>query len=326
MNTDQLDLELIPGIGPHTARMLKNQGLNLALLRTMPVQELEEKYGIPMHNAEKYHQFIGMNTGWFENANSILKRKRSQKTITFGTHELDDAFFIPEFSMGGIRNGETYEFFGPFSSGKTQLCHQLAVTCQLPVDLGGINKKVIYIDTEGTFSPSRILQIANSLKSEYNWNKSTEKILEDIIVAKADSSDNQQSIIEKLLHLIGEKPNDYGLLIVDSVTSHFRGEYARKNIIDRQQVLNYHLNTLQRIANSYGLSIVVTNQVQNNPNQFFGENTIAIGGNIIGHWANTRCSLRKMKSNKRLLKIIDSSVFEERECIFSITKDGVKIS
>ena len=52
------------------------------------------------------------------------------------------------------------EAFGEFRCGKTQVCHTLCVTSQLPVEEGGANGKVIYIDTEGTFRPSKIIKIA----------------------------------------------------------------------------------------------------------------------------------------------------------------------
>jgi DNA repair protein RAD51 len=60
----------------------------------------------------------------------------------------------------GIETGSITEMFGEFRTGKTQLCHQLCVTCQLPLDQGGGEGKALYIDTEGTFRPQRLLAIA----------------------------------------------------------------------------------------------------------------------------------------------------------------------
>jgi hypothetical protein len=61
---------------------------------------------------------------------------------------------------GGIETGSLTEIFGEFRTGKTQLCHTLCVTCQLPLDQGGGEGKALYIDTEGTFRPQRLVTIA----------------------------------------------------------------------------------------------------------------------------------------------------------------------
>ena len=61
---------------------------------------------------------------------------------------------------GGMETGSVTEMYGEFRTGKTQLCHTLCVTCQLPLDQGGAEGKAMYIDTEGTFRPTRLVQIA----------------------------------------------------------------------------------------------------------------------------------------------------------------------
>ncbi|MHA2252214.1 MAG: DNA repair and recombination protein RadA, partial [Candidatus Kariarchaeaceae archaeon] len=194
-------------------------------------------------------------------------------------------------------------------------------------DQGGLGKKAIYLDTEGTFSPSRITQMAEFFRMEKNFSKSTRDILKDIRYARVKNSDMQQAICLKLLDILGQHPEQYGVLIVDSISAHFRAEYSgRGTLAERQQTLNHHLSILKRIANVYGLAIIVTNQVLSNPAQFFGDPTTAVGGNIIGHWANTRCYLRKSKGEKRIFRIIDSPVLPEIDAVFSITGDGIVTS
>lgn len=61
---------------------------------------------------------------------------------------------------GGIETGSITEVFGEFRTGKTQLAHTLCVTCQMAVTDGGAEGKAIYIDTEGSFRPSRLQAIA----------------------------------------------------------------------------------------------------------------------------------------------------------------------
>ncbi len=322
---EEQSLEDIEGVGPTTAKSLREKGMNFHLLETTPVKELESRFGITQNSAVKYQNAIAESKGgYFQSAFEIMEKRKISDTFTFGAESLDNLFFIPELGKSGIREGESYEFFGSFRSGKSQLCHQLCVTVQLPKELGGIGKKAIYIDTEGTFSPTRIIQMATRLKNETGWDKPLDDILGDIMYARAKNSDMQQGIALKLLEILGNQKNDFGLVIVDSVTAHFRAEYSgRGTLADRQQTLNHHLSILHRIADTYNLSIVVTNQVQANPAQFFGDPTTAVGGNIMAHWATTRCYIRKSKGEKRVIKIFDSPVLGENETVFEITEHGI---
>ncbi|MCY3412519.1 MAG: DNA repair and recombination protein RadA [Candidatus Heimdallarchaeota archaeon] len=325
---EEKSLEDIEGIGPTTAKSLREKGMNIHLLETTPVKELEERFGITQNSAIKYQSAIAdSHGGYFTSALAVMEKQKVSNTFTFGAESLDNLFFIPELGKGGVREGETYEFFGSFRSGKSQLCHQLCVSVQLPKEMGGLGKKAIYIDTEGTFSPTRISQMGNRMIEEKGWNKSLNDILSDVMYARAKNSDMQQGVAMKLLEILGEHPDEYGLVIVDSVTAHFRAEYAgRGTLADRQQTLNHHLSVLHRIADTYNLAIVVTNQVQANPAQFFGDPTTAVGGNIMGHWAQTRCYLRKSKGEKRVIRIYDSPVLGENEAVFEITGNGILTS
>ncbi|OLS23448.1 MAG: DNA repair and recombination protein RadA [Candidatus Heimdallarchaeota archaeon LC_2] len=325
---ESYSLEDIEGIGPTTAKALREKGMNFALLETTPVRELEARYGITANTAQKYQAVvIDTKGGFFTDAFAIMNKQQSSRTVTFGADSVDNLFSIPELNSTGLREGETYEFFGAFRSGKSQLCHQICVTVQLPEEKGGLGKKAIFLDTEGTFSPSRLTQIATRIKLEKNWDKSVEDILKDIVYARVKNSDSQQAIAHKLLEYLGNRPGEFGLLVLDSVSAHFRAEYAgRGTLAERQQTLNYHLSILHRIADTYGLIIAVTNQVQSNPAQFFGDPTNAVGGNIMGHWAGTRCYLRKSKGERRIIKIYDSPVLPENEAVFEITESGVMSS
>ncbi len=324
----EIDLEDIEGIGPTTARSLREKGMSIGLLETTPVKELEERYGLTANAAMRYQTFIveTIRGGLFTTGLEVLERMQQSETFTFGAETLDKLTFVEELGNGGIRRGETYEFFGSFRSGKSQICHQLAVTVQLPPEMGGLGKKAIYIDTEGTFSPSRIVQIANRFRDK-GWGKDVNDVLRDVLYARAKNSDNQQVAVIKLLEFLGKHPDEYGIVIVDSVTAHFRAEYAgRGTLAERQQILNAHLNSLHRLADTYNVAVVVTNQVQANPAQFFGDPTTAVGGNIMGHWAGTRFYLRKSKGEKRVIKVFDSPVLPESEAVFEITGQGIQSS
>ncbi|MHA2250808.1 MAG: DNA repair and recombination protein RadA [Candidatus Kariarchaeaceae archaeon] len=321
---EEMSLEDIEGIGPTTAKTLRDKGMNFKLLETTPVKELEELYGLTEVTAKKYQNFIADSSGWFTDAYTFMSKQKEVEVFTLGAESLDNLLTIPELDTSGIRAGESYEFFGAFRSGKSQLCHQICVTVQLPKELGGIGKKAIYLDTEGTFSPTRIAHVAARLAREKGWEKPVDDVMKDIMYARVKNSDMQQAVVFKLLEFLGEHKNEYGVLIVDSVSAHFRAEYSgRGTLAERQQTLNHHLSVLHRIAETYNLAIIVTNQVQANPAQFFGDPTQAVGGNIIGHWANTRCYLRKSKGEKRVIRIFDSPVLAELEAVFEITEEGI---
>jgi DNA repair protein RadA len=322
---EEISLEDLPGVGKSTADMLREKGLNVYLLETTPIRELEEKYGITTSAAKKYKASLKDLRGGIEfiNAYEILEKQKEAPSFSYGIKSLDALTTIEELNVSGVRLGETIEMFGPFRSGKSQLCHQLCVTVQLPTELGGVNKKAVFIDTEGTFSPSRIKAIHAKLQKELGWEKKFEDVLRDITYARAYNSDHQMSLVERLLELFYNHKDEYGFVALDSATAHFRAEYAgRGTLAERQQTINYHLGILGRLADTYNVAVAITNQVQSNPAAFFGDPTQAIGGNILGHWAITRFYLRKSKGEKRIIRIYDSPYLPESEAVFAITPEG----
>jgi len=214
---------------------------------------------------------------------------------------------------------ETHHFISAegFILHNTQLAHQLSVNVQLPLEKGGLDKAAIYIDTEGTFRPERIVQMAEALGLE------PKKILSRIHYARAYNSDHQMFLTEQSPEII--RKYDVGLIVIDSLTGHFRAEYTgREMLASRQQKLNKHLHTLQRIADVYNCAIFVTNQVMSRPDVLFGDPTQPIGGHILAHVPQTRIYLRKSKENRRIARLVDSPYLPEGEAIFLITTNGIR--
>jgi len=218
---------------------------------------------------------------------------------------------------GGLETQSITEFYGEFGSGKTQLAHQLAVNIQLPEDKGGLESHAVFIDTENTFRPERIKQMASALGLD------PEKILSGIHIARAFNSDHQMLLVDRANDLAKEFP--IKLLIVDSLTAHFRAEYiGRGALSDRQQKLNIHMHALQRFADVNNSIVYVTNQVQTNPGIMFGDPTRPIGGNIVAHTATYRVYIKKSKGEKRIARLVDSPNLPEREVVISVTEEGVR--
>lgn len=199
----------------------------------------------------------------------------------------------------------------------TQICFQLAVNATMPYDRGGLEGEVVMIDTENTFRPERIVQMATALDVDPT------ETLQKIHVARAFNSHHQMLLVEKAMELSQDK--QIRLMIVDSLTAHFRAEYiGRGALAERQQALNKHMHDLLRFSDLNNAVIAVTNQVAAKPDAFFGDPTRPIGGHIVGHTATFRLYLRKSKGGKRIARLIDSPNLPEAEAVITISGEGIR--
>ncbi|MEM3654882.1 MAG: DNA repair and recombination protein RadA [Candidatus Micrarchaeia archaeon] len=217
-----------------------------------------------------------------------------------------------------IPNGHT--FIGgniPTLLHNTQVGFQLAVNVQKPEGQGGLGGKVLFIDSEATFRPERIRQIAEAQGMD------PDQVLKNIHVARAMNSDHQILLIEKADELI--KKENIKLIIVDSLTSQFRSDYVGRGALgERQQKLNRHIRALQRLADTYNVAVYITNQVMDNPAILFGDPTTPIGGHVLAHQSTYRVYVRRGKEEKRIARLIDSPNMPEGECVFKVTPEGIR--
>ena len=213
----------------------------------------------------------------------------------------------------------THSFVGgnlPTVLHNTQICHQLAVNCAKPVEEGGLDAHTIMIDTEQTFRPERITQMSEAAEMD------PDEVLKRIHVARAFNSHHQMLLLEKAFEVAREIP--VRLLVVDSLTAHFRAEYiGRGALAERQQMLNKHMHDMLRFGDVHNAVIAVTNQVAAKPDAFFGDPTRPIGGHIVGHTATFRIYLRKSKGGKRIARLIDSPNLPEAEAVFQVCEAGI---
>jgi DNA repair protein RadA len=318
-------LEDLPGVGPATAEKLKEAGFgSIEAIAVSSSSELASIAEIGESTAQKIINAarLAADVGGFETGDIVLERRKLVGKLSFGTKAFDDLM------GGGVESQAITEFYGEFGSGKTQVGHQMAVNVQLPLEEGGLGGSVIIIDTENTFRPERITQMVMGLSAKKGKNYDPEDFLKNIHVAKAYNS-NHQILLVDTANDLAEKLRDTDmpvrLLIVDSLTAHFRAEYVgRGTLADRQQKLNKHMHDLMRFAGLYNAAIIVTNQVMSKPDAFFGDPTKPIGGHIVGHTATFRLYLRKSKGEKRIARLVDSPNLPEGEAIFSVTTEGLK--
>ena len=313
-----MDLEELPGVGPAIAEKLREAGLNSleAIAVASPAElvataEIGESTAAKIINAAR----VAADIGGFVTGEKILERRQGIGKLTTGSKSFD------ELLGGGLETQAMTEFYGEFGSGKTQIAHQLAVNVQLPPEKGGLNGSVIIVDTENTFRPERIKDMAEAAELDYT------DVLKNIHVARAYNSNHQILLVEKAGELANELKNTekpVRLIIVDSATAHFRSEYVgRGTLANRQQKINKHLHDALRFADINNAVAMITNQVMVRPDAFFGDPTRPIGGHIVGHTATFRIYLRKSKGEKRIAKLVDSPNLPEAEAVFSVSKAGI---
>jgi len=304
----------LPGVGAAAAEKLELAGYDsLMSIAVATPGEMVDVAGVTEMAARKIIRAARdkMDMG-FETGEDLLKKRAQIIRITTGSENFD------KLLGGGFESGGISETFGEFGASKSQIAHILAVTVQLPKEKGGVGGKAVFVDGEGTFRPERIMQIAKAQGLD------PEETLKNIKVARAFNSDHQMLLSEKAEDIIKED-KDIKLLIVDSLTAHFRADFTgRGQLSERQQKLNKHMHTLMRLAHQYNLCVYVTNQVMAKPDMFFGDPTAAIGGNIVGHNSQTRIYLRKGKKGSRVAKLIDSPYLPDTECCFMVTEEGLK--
>ena len=301
----------LPGVGAATAEKLMAVGYSdLMSIAVATPGEIIDATGMGDALAKKLIAIArsSLEMG-FESGDELLKRRDNVIKIKTSSNALNGLL------GGGFETGAITECFGEFGSGKTQIAHTLAVMSQKISE----DAVTVYIDTENTFRPERITQFAKGAGME------PEKVLKNIQVARAYNSDHQMLLVEKVDDLIKKKGLNVKLVIVDSLTAHFRAEFiGRGTLADRQQKLNRHMHALLKLADTHNLCVYVTNQVMAKPDMFFGDPTQAIGGHIVAHAITYRIYLRKGKKGTRVAKLIDSPSMPEGEAGFYVDTDGIK--
>ncbi len=250
----------------------------------------------------------------FTSATKYHEKRQDVVYLSTGSAELD------RLLNGGIESGSLTEVFGEFRTGKTQLCHTVAVTCQLPTENGGGSGKCMYIDTEGTFRTERLIPIAERLGMD------PDEVLENISYARAYNSDHQNALLVQASASMAKEK--YSLLIVDSATSLYRTDYNGRGELNTRQIhLAKFLRTLVNLAETYGVAVMITNQVVATVDgaaaMFGADPKKPIGGHIMAHTSTTRLYLRKGRGETRICKIYDSPNLPESEAVFAITERGV---
>lgn len=209
---------------------------------------------------------------------------------------------IDRFLNGGLEKGIINNVYGESGSGKTNLCIQVAAEV---AEKGG---KVAYIDTEAGFSPERFLQM------------STEDVLENILIRKPTSFEEQEDTIENLEDTVEKE--DIKLVVVDSAVSLYRLKVNGDNASEINNQLSGQLSELTKIARENNIPVLITNQVYTS----FDDNGIElVGRDVPKYWSKCLLKLSDRGKNLREIEIAKHRALPEGKKIrFKITDDGLE--
>lgn len=289
--------------------------VNITTVQALSMQSpkaLATLAGIGESTAERaITKAVELVTMGFITADMLRDKRRERTHLKTGSRMLDALI------GGGIESQTTTELSGGFATGKTQICHTIAVLAQLPVSEGGLGGCVAWIDTEDTFRPERIVQICETRDLQ------SDAMLKGIYHALAMNTQHQKLLVKQLYSLCPEK--NVKLIIVDSILGHLRAEYiGRGTLAARQDQLKDILQHLLKVALSTKTTVVYTNQILSDPGQMYGNPDRPAGGNIMEHAAGTRLFLRKGRQDTRIAKLIDSLSLPEGEAPFVIDEYGIR--
>jgi meiotic recombination protein DMC1 len=307
------------GINVADLKKLKESGIHSAMAVIYTTRkDLCNIKGMSDTKVEKIQEVARKLTdAGFVTGSEYLKKKLSQRLhITTGASQVD------RLLGGGIESSSITELFGEFRCGKTQICHTLSVTCQLPPSQGGGGGKALYIDTENTFRPDRIETIATA------YGLDPKKVLDNVMCARCLNSDHLWQLLVCASAKMAE--TKFALLVIDSLMAPFRVDYSgRGELSERQQFLGRFMVKLQKMSEEFNIAVVITNQVMSDPGaamSFAANPPKPIGGHVMAHFSTTRLALRKGRGEQRVMKIYDSPCLPEGDAVYEICAKGIQDS
>ena len=318
-NSDNsFSIDVLKDISFTVIALLKKSGfLSLKDLVVCGPFELSSQTGIDIDDSFLiYNQALaaleqnGIIEKRFIPATTLYHKRKNIGKISTGSKNFD--FLLG----GGIETKSITEVCGEYGTGKTQLCHTACVTVQQDYSNGGLKGNALYVDTENTFRPERIETISKLRKLD------SFKILDNVVVAKAYSSSHHELILSEAGKVIDS--HNIKLLIIDSIISLYRSEFIGLSALsERQQRLNKLVHTVMRIAETFEIAVLLTNQVTASPDSMFSGNSFkAAGGNVMAHSSTYRIFLRRSGRN-RIARMVDSPYHPESEIVFTIDNNGI---
>uniref|UniRef100_A0A8C2EHN1 Meiotic recombination protein DMC1/LIM15 homolog n=1 Tax=Cyprinus carpio TaxID=7962 RepID=A0A8C2EHN1_CYPCA len=306
------DIELLQKHGINVADIKKLKSVGICTVKGIQMttrRALCNVKGLSEAKVDKIKEAAGkLLICGFQTASEYSIKRKQVFHITTGSLEFD------KLLGGGVESMAITEAFGEFRTGKTQLSHTLCVTAQLPGEYGYTGGKIIFIDSENTFRPERLKDIADRFHVDH------EAVLDNVLYARAYTSEHQMELLDFVAAKFHEEGGVFKLLIIDSIMALFRVDFY---ILMRRKTTHIIDLTIKLM---YNVAVFVTNQMTADPGAgmtFQADPKKPIGGHILAHASTTRISLRKGRAELRIAKIFDSPDMPENEATFAITAGGI---
>lgn len=224
---------------------------------------------------------------------------------------------INEWLCGGYEKGIITLFYGPAASGKSNFV--TLATCHTSKK----DKKVIFIDTESSFSIDRVKQISGGLP---------EMVLKNVLILRPNNFSEQKNAFIKLEK--ESKSKNIGLIVVDSMTMFYRLELAdarKKGIYEIQKVnsdLAKQMKLLYEIARKRDIPVLITSPVYSD---FLSEEdwlngkegkVNVVGGDILRYWSKCLIELKNKNGKKKAILRKHRSL-PESEFNFLVVEEGI---
>lgn len=309
------ELEAVAGVGPAAAKRLREAFITTAeILSVQNPVELQTRTKLGEATVAKIIRNAREVTGkfGFKSGIELEKHQAEIPRLKFGIDSLDAKLF------GGLEAGSIIEIYGGARGGKTILSHHLAVRCQLPYDQGGLEGRVLWLDTESSFKTKHIR--ANAVR----WGIDPVLALGNINVAPIAISSQIEEYAAQIQLMLAE--GEYKMLVIDSLTGLFRAEYSGiSSLASRQYSINSLLNWMRRLGLATDAIFVYTNQAttQIAPNYGKGNPSAPVGGHVVSHGSDYRFFIRVGKEKKRKISLKDNSGVPEFDLEISIGWGGV---
>jgi len=225
----------------------------------------------------------------------VMARRTAVERLSTGSSGLD------ELLGGGLETGYVTEVAGEFGAGKTQLCHQLAVTVQLPKGEGGLSGKALYIDTEGTFRPERILSMARYRGLD------PERALENVLVVEARGE------LELLSAIASARSSEARLVVVDTLVAPLEVGESVEALARRQYALSRLLRMLREAAAGGRVVVVANRMSMDRP----------AGGLALALGCHYGLLIRKLGGNRRLVELVRAPHLPPGSAPVIVAEEGV---
>lgn len=269
-------------------------------------------------NGDKNNHSI-LNNG--KSAFELLQLEPEKNPIVTYNQALD------QMLGGGVPLGKLTEFCGVPGIGKTQMGMQLATSVQLPKILDGAEGECIYIDTEGSFVIERVKEIAEAFSnhvsslmedaSEYTL----EKVLSRIYYYRIHDYVEQLALINMLPHLIQYQYPKVKLVVIDSITFHFR--YDFEDLSKRTKILTSMAQKLMSLGEKFSVAVVIMNQMTTKVLSEKESSLIPALGETWGHICTNRIILY-FQDDGRYAHLYKSPSKKADTVKYTITSEGIR--